>query len=118
MGAHNARVRVAGQRLVETGKAVDVTLVPAQAPVAVVHPGGVGDDQTRDLSTIERADVKGRAIVISRDWRHNDHNLPKDNGGGYHPATSVHSPLYYSALIPGTCLAAPARRSISCSGCA
>ena len=89
------------QYLVETGKAVDVTSSPKRpSPWSTQEAWAI--DQTRELSTIERADVKAPwDPSYQRDWRHNDHNLPKDNGGGYHPATSVHSPLYYSALIPG-----------------
>jgi hypothetical protein len=89
------------QYLVETGKAVDVTSTP-QRPTPWSTQEAWAIDQTRELSTIERADVKAPWDPhYERDWQHNDHNLPKDNGGGYHPATSVHSPLYYSLLIPG-----------------
>jgi hypothetical protein len=89
------------QYLVETGKAVDVTSSP-QRPSPWSTQESWAIDQTRELSTIERPEVKAPwDIHYQRDWQHNDHNLPKDNGGGYHPATSVHSPLYYSLLIPG-----------------
>lgn len=89
------------QYLVETGKAVDVTANPKRpSPWSTQEAWAI--DQTRELSTIERADVKAPwDIGYQRDWQHNDKNLPKDDGGGYHPATSVHSPLYYSLLIPG-----------------
>jgi hypothetical protein len=89
------------QYLVETGHAVDVTATP-QRPSPWSTQEAWAIDQTRELFDIERADTKAPWDPnYQRDWRHNDHNLPKDNGGGYHAATSVHSPLYYSLLIPG-----------------
>jgi hypothetical protein len=89
------------QYLWETGRAVD-TAQTAQRPAPWSTQEAWAIDQTRELSTIERSDGKAPwDINYQRDWQHNDHNLSKDNGGGYHPATSVHSPLYYGLLIPG-----------------
>lgn len=89
------------QYLVETGNAVDVTATP-QRPSPWSTQEAWAIDQTRELFDIERADTKAPWDPnYQRDWQRNDHNLPKDDGGGYHAATSVHSPLYYSLLIPG-----------------
>jgi hypothetical protein len=89
------------QYLVETGKAVDIAQT-TQRPSPWSTQEAWAIDQTRELSTFERAEVKAPwDRNYQRDWQRNDHNLPRDNGGGYHPATSVHSPLYYGLLIPG-----------------
>src|SRR4051794_6135538 len=64
-------------------------------------------DASHELTVIERAQAKlpWLSYVESEERaRAAGYNPPgglATNGGGYHPATSVHTPLYYAALAPG-----------------
>jgi hypothetical protein len=64
-------------------------------------------DASHELSVIERSQAKLpwlKEIQTEERSRAAHYNPPggsATNGGGYHPATSVHTPLYYAALAPG-----------------
>jgi hypothetical protein len=86
------------QYLGETGRAVDAAQ-GKRAPWATQEAWAI--DQTRELSTIERSDVKAPWLkAYETEWEFGSHNLPKDNGGGFHPVTSAHTPAYYALLLP------------------
>lgn len=97
-GEHYAYV----QYFAETGKAVDPALVPEGRPTWASEQG-IALEATRYASVIERDDTtvpwEPRAEGA---WRtRTEKSKPdRDNGGGYHPATSSHSPAYYAALAP------------------
>jgi hypothetical protein len=92
------------QYLAETGHAIDLTQgkknVWSTQEALVI-------DATRELSVIERSEAKlpwleGYVRALERRQAEQvPRGGPRDNGGGYHPATSVHSPLYYGLLAPG-----------------
>lgn len=92
------------QYLAETGKAIDLnqgTRPPWSTEEALVI------DASRELSVFERSEAKLPWLAdYERDLKNRQREQvpfggPRDNGGGYHPATSVHSPLYYGLLAPG-----------------
>jgi hypothetical protein len=64
-------------------------------------------DASHELSVIERREAKlpWLSYVQDEEQARAAHYDPPGgsatNGGGYHPATSVHTPLYYAALAPG-----------------
>lgn len=68
------------------------------------------DDETialegmNTLTVIERADVKSPWLGLDeRTWSSRTNSRPpprKDSGGGFHPATSSHSPAYYALVSP------------------
>jgi predicted membrane protein DUF2142 len=92
------------QYLAETGHAIDVS--QGKRVVWSGQETGV-IDATRELSVIERSEAKlpwlsdYEDALKKRQSQQDPVGGPRDNGGGYHPATSVHSPLYYSLLAPG-----------------
>jgi hypothetical protein len=92
------------QYLAETGKAVDLaqgTKPPWSTQEALVIDG------TRELSVFERSEAKlpwltdYQRDLRTRQAQQSPKGGPRDNGGGYHPATSTHAPLYYALLAPG-----------------
>jgi Predicted membrane protein (DUF2142) len=86
------------QYLAETGHAVD-SVQGKRAPWSTQEAWAI--DQTRELSTIERPEAKAPWLEAQqKDWERGSHGLPKDNGGGFHPVTSAHTPAYYSLLLP------------------
>jgi hypothetical protein len=64
-------------------------------------------DASHELTVIERSEAKLPWLKYVQDEERSraQHYDPPGgsatNGGGYHPATSVHTPLYYAALAPG-----------------
>lgn len=68
------------------------------------------DDETialeglNTLTVIEQADVKSPWLESDEaNWLKRSGSLPpprRDNGGGFHPATSSHSPAYYALVAP------------------
>ncbi|MEI7626487.1 MAG: hypothetical protein WCK06_10130 [Actinomycetota bacterium] len=64
----------------------------------------VGLEETLTLSIIERGDVKAPWLAEQQQaWQKRNDAKPspaKDNGGGFHPATSTHTPAYYALLTP------------------
>ena len=92
------------QYLAETGRAVDLT--PGQRPVWSSEEG-FAIDATHDYSVIEHHEAKLPWLEeTERDYHRRlaktyPDGAARDNGGGYHPATSVHSPAYYALLVPG-----------------
>jgi Dolichyl-phosphate-mannose-protein mannosyltransferase len=92
----------AAQYFAETGKAVDLVQGkkgPWSTSEAVVI------DATRELTTIERPEAKMPWLKSYEGaYRARNHNhgksLPRDDGGGFHPATSSWSPLYYALNAP------------------
>jgi hypothetical protein len=64
-------------------------------------------DASHELTVIERDEAKlpwlgyVESEERARAARYDPPGGSADNGGGYHPATSVHTPLYYAALAPG-----------------
>jgi hypothetical protein len=64
-------------------------------------------DASHELTVIERREAKLPWLSYvqneerARAARLNPPGGSAINGGGYHPATSVHTPLYYAALAPG-----------------
>jgi 4-amino-4-deoxy-L-arabinose transferase-like glycosyltransferase len=89
-----------GQYFAETGKAVDSapSTRPPYASSEVLALEAV--DHT---SVIELPDARPPWLAADRQEYKEDpkHLLPRDNGGGFHPATSTHTPAYYSLLAPG-----------------
>lgn len=92
---HMAAVQYFG----ETGKAVQASQT-ATAPWSTEEAWAI--DQTYELSTIERADAKAPwdPFYEQRWAKTAAKSLPRDDGGGFHPATSVHTPAYYALLTP------------------
>lgn len=92
------------QYFAETGKAVDTS--PTARPV-YSDAEGVALEAVYHTSVIERADARPPWFAGNeRQYWHEVHSysgpgpLPRDNGGGFHPAISVHTPAYYSLLAP------------------
>jgi hypothetical protein len=86
----------------ETGKAVDAA--PGKR-IQWSTAEAVAIDATRELSTIERPETKQPWLEsYELAYRQRAYNggkpLPRDDGGGYHPVTSAHTPAYYAALSP------------------
>lgn len=92
------------QYLAETGHAID--LAQGKKPVWSTQESLIIDG-TRELTVIERSEAKLPWLkdyetgVERRQAEQVPKGGPRNNGGGYHPATSVHSPLYYGLLAPG-----------------
>lgn len=93
------------QYVAETGHGVDLSLRP-QKPVPWSTQEAVAIDATRELTVIERSQAKLPWLkAYQRDWEQRSHGLPRDNGGGAHPTTSAHTPLYYATMAPAYLLA-------------
>jgi hypothetical protein len=92
----------AAQYFAETGKAVDAVQGkkgPWSTSEAVVI------DATRELTTIERPEAKMPWLKSYEGaYRERNHNhgkpLPQNDGGGFHPATSSWTPMYYALNAP------------------
>jgi hypothetical protein len=90
------------QYFAETGKAVDFTQGP-KGPWSTQE--AIAIDATRELTTFERPEAKMpwlksyEGAYYARNRNHGA-GYPRDNGGGYHPATSSHTPLYYALESP------------------
>lgn len=99
-GEHYAAV----QYLAETGRAVDAN--QGERPTWSSEEG-VALEAIRYASVIERSDTDFPWDPLEeRNWRARvaDWHPPRDNGGGYHPATSTHAPAYYALLTPAYAL--------------
>jgi hypothetical protein len=86
----------------ETGKAVDAVQTK-RVPWSTAEALAI--DQTRELSTIERAEAKSPwlesyELVYRQRAANGGKPLAQDDGGGFHPVTSSHTPAYYAALSP------------------
>jgi hypothetical protein len=92
------------QYLAETGHAIDFN--PGKRFVWSTQESLV-IDASHELSVVERSEAKLpwlKDYEGSADRRAAALKPPggaRTDGGGYHPATSVHSPLYYGLLAPG-----------------
>jgi hypothetical protein len=90
------------QYFAETGKAVDVAQ-GKKGPWSTQE--AVAIDGTRELTTIERPEAK-MPWLKSYEGAYYDRNrnhgkpLPRDDGGGFHPATSSWTPVYYALESP------------------
>lgn len=87
------------QYFAETGRAVET----AQTARPVYSDSeGIALEAVKHDSVIERADA--RPPWLRADERQYREELPiykrQADGGGFHPATSVHTPAYYSLLAP------------------
>lgn len=98
------------QYLAETGRAVDAAPDPKR-PVPWSTAEAIAIDAAHELPTIESnlaklpwPDGYERAWQAAAD-RHGGKGLPRDDGGGFHPATSAHSPAYYALMSPSYLLA-------------
>lgn len=92
------------QYFAETGKWIAAAPDPKR-PIHWSTEEAVAIDATRLLATFERQDVKLPwldSYELAWQERHKNHGkpLPKDDGGGYHPAVSSHSPAYYALVSP------------------
>ena len=91
----------AAEYFAQTGKAVE--RVPGTRNV-YSDDEAVALEGLNTLTVIERADVKSPWLKSEeRNWLARLSNSPppaKDSGGGFHPATSSHSPAYYALLSP------------------
>lgn len=92
---------VYAQYFAETGKSVDAT--PSDRPL-YSSAESVAIDAVRLTGVIERVEGKPPWLEADvEDWRRRIaslESLPQDNGGGFHPAISAHSPVYYGMLAP------------------
>jgi hypothetical protein len=91
----------------ESGKAVDVAQ-GKKGPWSTSE--AVAIDGTRELTTIERPEVKMPWLEYYQQdfrarWNNKGKPLPKDDGGGFHPATSTWTPVYYAIESPAYLLA-------------
>lgn len=90
------------QYFAETGKAVDA-VQGKRGPWSTQEV--VVIDATRELTTIERSEAK-MPWLPSYEGAYYERNrnrgvpLPQDDGGGFHPATSSWTPLYYALNAP------------------
>jgi hypothetical protein len=84
----------------ETGKAID-KVQTSRPPYSVAE--GTALEAVRMSSVIERAEAKPPWLPSEEGtWRARvaKFHPQRDNGGGFHPATSVHSPAYYALEAP------------------
>jgi hypothetical protein len=91
------------QYFAETGKAVDKAPVPGR--IQWSSQEAVAIDATRELTVFERQNARMPWLeAYVKAWQDRDKNhgkgLPQDDGGGYHPAVSAHSPAYYALMSP------------------
>lgn len=92
------------QYFAETGRAVDAALVP-ERPVPWSSQELVAIDATRQQTTFERPGaqlpwLRSYELAFAARLRPPGAELPRDNGGGFHPATSSHTPFYYALASP------------------
>jgi hypothetical protein len=90
------------QYFAETGKAVD-PVQGKKAPWSTQE--AVAIDATRELTTVERPEAKMpwlKSYEGAYQARNHNHGvqLPRDDGGGFHPATSSWTPIYYALHAP------------------
>ncbi|HET6509484.1 MAG TPA: hypothetical protein VFG42_21985 [Baekduia sp.] len=96
------------QYFAETGKAVDKAPEPGR--IQWSSQEAVAIDATRELTVFERPDARMPWLkAYEKAWQARDKNhgkgLPRNDGGGYHPAVSAHSPAYYALMSPAYLLA-------------
>lgn len=96
------------QYFAETGEWVDSA--PVEGRIQWSSQEAVAIDATRELTVFERQNARMPWLeAYEKAWQDRDKNhgkgLPKDNGGGYHPAVSAHSPAYYALMSPAYLLA-------------
>lgn len=90
------------QYFAETGKAVDA-VQGKRGPWSTQE--AVAIDATRELTTIERPEAKMpwltsyQGAYYARN-RNRGVPLPRDDGGGFHPATSSWTPVFYALNAP------------------
>jgi 4-amino-4-deoxy-L-arabinose transferase-like glycosyltransferase len=88
------------QWFAETGKATDAQQ-GARGPWS--SDEAIAIDATRELSVIERTEANLPWLAVYEDaYRESiaKQRPPRDDGGGFHPVTSGHSPLYYAVTSP------------------
>lgn len=97
------------QYFAETGNAVDAA-PDARRPVPWSQQEAVAIDATRVLASHEKRGAKlPWPAGYERAWQAAEKNhgkgLARDDGGGYHPAVSSHSPAYYALMSPAYLIA-------------
>jgi len=93
---------VYAQYFAETGHAVDAA--PSNRPLYSTAES-FAIDAVQLTGVIERSEGKAPWLAADvQDWRERVAAQPsvprQDNGGGFHPAISAHTPLYYGLLAP------------------
>jgi hypothetical protein len=89
------------QYFAETGQAVQ-TVQTSRPPYSLAE--GFALEAVMHTSVIERREARPPWLPIyQREYQETTkrEQLPRTNGGGFHPAISAHTPAYYALLAPG-----------------